>query len=119
MSKATEGNRGKYCEGTESVPWLDSAITSTIIVPVPTADCAPKNAFGSPSRASSGEIVSYRPEGSAHALPDDSALRGLPQQAATRLGGDKTASADCGEESSASFTLTGSLPGNSQVPRLD
>ena len=46
-------------------------------VPVPTANCAPKNAFGSPSRALLGEIVSYRPDGSAHALPEDSALGGL------------------------------------------
>ena len=46
----------------------------------PPTDCAPTNAFGSPSRASLGEIVSYRPEGSAHALPDDSALGGLPNK---------------------------------------
>ena len=43
-------------------------------VSVPAADCAPKNAFGSPSRALLGEIVSYRPDGSAHALPEGSAL---------------------------------------------
>ena len=53
---------------------------STKEVPVLTANCAPKNAFGSPSRASLGEIVSYRPEGCAHALPDDSALGGLPNK---------------------------------------
>ena len=46
-------------------------------VPVPTANCAPKNAFGSPLRALLGEIVSYRPDGSAHALPEGSALGGL------------------------------------------
>ena len=73
MSPA-DSYRGDQAElGTESVPELDSAIASTKIVPVPTADCAPKNAFGSPSRASLGEIGSYRPEGSVHALPDDSA----------------------------------------------
>ena len=43
-------------------------------------------------------------------------IRGTTQQAATRPAGDKTASADGGEESSASFTLTSSQPGNSQVP---
>ena len=36
-----------------------------------------KNAFGSPLRALLGEIVSYRPDGSAHALPEGSALGGL------------------------------------------
>ena len=70
-------------------------------VPVPTADCAPKNAFGSPLRASSGEIGSYRPEGSAHALPDDSASGGLLDCQA-----DAGDSAYGGEESSASVTLT-------------
>ena len=80
----------------------------------PTADCAPKNAFGSPSRASSGEIGSYRPEGSAHALPDDSASGGLLDCQA-----DAGNSADGGEESSASVTLTGSRSGSSEVPRFD
>ena len=37
----------------------------------------PNNAFGSPSRALLGEIVSYRPDGSARALPEGSALGGL------------------------------------------
>ena len=46
-------------------------------VPVPTANGAPKNAFGSPLRALLGEIESYRPDGSAHALPEGSALGGL------------------------------------------
>ena len=46
-------------------------------VPVTTANCAPKNTFGSPLRALLGETVSYRPDGSAHALPEGSALGGL------------------------------------------
>ena len=51
---------------------------STKEVPVPTtANCVLENTLGSPSRASSGEIVSYRPDGSAHALPEGSALGGL------------------------------------------
>ena len=79
---------------------MDPATTSTIIVPVPTADCAPKNAFGSPLRASSGEIEAYRPEGSAHALPDGSALGGLLDCQV-----DAGNSAD-GEDCSASDTLT-------------
>ena len=107
--------RGDQAElGTESVPGLDSAITSTIIVPVPTADCAPKNAFGSPSRAPLGEIESYRPKGSAHALPDGSALGGLLDYQA-----DAGDSADGGEDSSASDTLTGSRSGGSEVPIFD
>ena len=107
--------RGDQAElGTESVPGLDSAITSTIIVPVPTADCAPKNAFGSPSRAPLGEIESYRPKGSAHALPDGSALGGLLDYQA-----DAGDSADGGEDSSASVTLTGSRSGSNEVPRFD
>ena len=70
---------------------------------------APKNAFGSPSRASSGEIVSYRPEGSAHALPEDSALGGLLDCQADAEG------ADGGEDSSVRDTP----PGSSEVPRFD
>ena len=83
-------------------------------VPVPTANCAPKNAFRSPSRALLGEIVSYRPDGSAHALPEGSALGGLLDCRA-----DAGDSADGGEDSSASVTLTGSRQGDSEVPRFD
>ena len=57
---------------------------------------------------------SYRPEGSAHALPDDSASGGLLDCQA-----DAGDSADGGEESSASVTLTGSRSGSSEVPRFD
>ena len=66
---------------------------------VPTATCAPTNAFGSPSRALLGEIEAYRPEGSAHALPDGSALGGLLDCQV-----DAGNSAD-GEDCSASDTL--------------
>ena len=83
-------------------------------VPVPTANCAPKNVFGSPSRAPLGEIESYWPEGSAHALPDGSALGGpLDCQA------DAGDSADGGEESGASVTLACSRLGSSEVPSFD
>ena len=68
-------------------------------VPVPTANCAPTNAFGSPSRALLGEIEAYRPEGSAHALSDGSALGGLLDCQV-----DAGNSAD-GEDCSASDTL--------------
>ena len=82
-------------------------------VPVPTANCAPKNVFGSPSRAPLGEIESYRPEGSAHALPDGSALGGLLDYQA-----DAGDSADGGEESGASVTLACSRSWSSEVPRF-
>jgi len=68
----------------------------------------------SPSRAPLGEIESYRPEGSAHALPDGSALGGLLDYQA-----DAGDSADGGEDSSASDTLTGSRSGGSEVPIFD
>ena len=73
----------------------------------------PNNAFGSPSRALLGEIVSYRPDGSARALPEGSALGGLLDCQADAEG------ADGGEDSSVRDTLTGSRPGDSEVPRFD
>ena len=63
---------------------------------------------------SSGEIESYWPEGSAHALPNGSALGGLLDYQA-----DAGDSADGGEDSSASVTLTGSRSRSSEVPRFD
>ena len=59
-------------------------------------------------------VSTFTTEGSAHALPDDSASGGLLDCQA-----DAGDSADGGEERSASVTLTGSRLGSNEVPRLD
>ena len=80
------------------------AVLGCVLPREPLAHGVLENTLGSPSRASLGEIVSYRPEGSAHALPDDSALGGpLDCQAA----GD---SADGGVDSSARKCYPHRLP---------
>ena len=56
----------------------------------------------------------HRPEGSAHALPDGSALGGLLDYQAGAGDG-----ADGGGGSSASDTLTGPRSGGSEVPSFD